>query len=174
MVLVECDLRRPSLVRDLGLQPPEGGLTTALAKNHPVSELLLGFDPELPNLLLLPAGPLPPNAAELLRSPSLEAILIELKASGVQVIIDAPPLLSVADAQGLLDHPQVDGALLVARMLHTTQDEARRTRAILDQHRLEPLGLVITGVQPEEAYGNEGVDPKAGALMPVETSGGVA
>lgn len=165
VVLVECDLRRPSLVRDLGLRRPEGGLTTALAHREPVSELLRTFDPALANLMLLPSGPLLPNAAELLRSPRLAEILSELTDGGAQVVLDAPPLLSVADAQGLLDHPQVDGAILVARTAHTTQDETRRTRAILDQHRLEPLGLVVTGVDPEEPYGAEDVGPDAPSLM---------
>lgn len=165
VVLVEADLRRPSLGRDLKLAPDTGGLTEALVHQRATSELLLQLDPRLPGLRVLPAGVLPPNAAELLRSPRLSGVLAELKATGARVIVDTPPLLAAADAQGLLDHPDVDGAILVARQGHTTADACRRTRAVLNQRRLEPLGLVVTGVEAEAPYGSDGVDPEAPSLL---------
>lgn len=159
VVLVECDLRRPSLARALGLQDSSGGLTTALVGRRPVAELLLPVSPGLAHLSLLPSGPLPPNAAELLRSPRMGTLLSELTADGTRVIIDAPPLLPVADAQGLLDHPQIDGALVVARAAQTTRDEVRRARTVFDQHRLQPMGIVVTGLHEERAYGYYGSSP---------------
>ena len=74
-------------------------------------------------------------------------MLRELAQDADLVILDAPPLLPVADAQVLLDHPQVDGCLVVARAYQTTRDEARRARAILERHGLERVGLVVNGVR---------------------------
>ncbi len=159
VVLVECDLRRPSLARHLGIDTPGGGLTTALVGRRPATELLVPVTSGLPHLSLLPSGPLPPNAAELLRSPRMSAVLSELAADGARIVIDAPPLLPVADAQGLLDQPQIDAALVVARTFQTTHEEARRGRAVLDQHRLQPLGIVVTGLPEESSYGYYGVEP---------------
>ena len=158
VVLVECDLRRPSLARSLEIADSGGGLTTALVGRRPLAELLRPVAPGLAHLSLLPSGPLPPNAAELLRSPRMAAVLAELTQDGARVVLDAPPLLPVADAQGLLDHPQIDAALVVARAFQTTRDEARRSRAVLDQHRLQPLGVVVTGLREEASYGYYGVD----------------
>lgn len=165
VVLIEADLRRPSLGRDLQIGPETGGLTEALMRRRPASQLLVQLDPRLPGLSVLPAGLLPPNAAELLRSPRFSEVIAELKLTGARLIIDTPPLLAVADAQGLLDHPDVDGAILVARQARTTVDDCRRTRAVLDQRRIEPLGLVVTGVVPETRYGSDGVDPDAPSLL---------
>ena len=159
VILVECDLRRPALARHLGIADNGTGLTTALVGRRSATELLQPVSPGLAHLSLLPSGPLPPNAAELLRSPRMGALLAELTADGSRVIIDAPPLLPVADAQGLLDHPQIDGALVVARAYQTTREEVRRSRALLNQHRLQPLGIVVTGLREEKAYGYYGVDP---------------
>lgn len=159
VVLVECDLRRPGLARHLDIGDPGGGLTTALVGHRPAAEMLRPMSPGLSHLQLLPSGPLPPNAAELLRSPRMGTLLAELTADGTRVILDAPPLLPVADAQGLLDHPQIGAALIVTRAFQTTRDEVRRARAILDQHRLQPLGIVVTGVEQESTYGYYGVDP---------------
>jgi len=172
VVLVECDLRRPALAAHLGIEQPGGGLTTALVGRRPVSELLRPVAPGLSHLTLLPSGPLPPNAAELLRSPRMGEVIAELIGDGSRVVIDAPPLLPVADAQGLLDHPQIDAALVVARAFQTTREEVRRARDVLDRHRLQPLGIVVTGLKEESAYGYYGVDPGGVAPGPPERSEG--
>jgi Mrp family chromosome partitioning ATPase len=96
---------------------------------------------------LLRSGPIPPNSAELLRSERMARVLEELAESRDLVIVDAPPLLPIADAQVLLRHDMIDACLIVARVYKTTRDQARRARAILDQHRVDRLGLVVTGVR---------------------------
>ena len=78
------------------------------------------------------------------------------------VVIDAPPLNPVADAQVLLNNPAIHAALIVARLGHTTRDQVQRARSILDRHMLQPVGLVVTGVRTPgrsgyEVYGAEPV-----------------
>lgn len=151
-VLVELDLRRPTFAEHFELDSTRG-LTTALTGHGQLSELLLEPLSDAPNLLVLPAGPLPHNPSELLGSPRLAEILAELGRSEGVVIIDAPPLNPVADAQVLLNSQAVNAAILVARIERTTRDEVRRARAILDRHIVAPVGIVVTGIRDSSRYG---------------------
>jgi capsular exopolysaccharide synthesis family protein len=152
VVLLELDLRMPTFARHFGLDPRRG-LTTALLRGEAPGDLLIEPLPEVPNLSVLPSGPLPHNPSELLASPVIGEIISELGNNGeTMVIIDAPPLNPVADAQILLNSPAVQATLVVARLNKTTRDEVRRARAILDRHMVEPIGLVITGMRDGGRY----------------------
>jgi capsular exopolysaccharide synthesis family protein len=155
VVLVELDLRRPTIAHHFGLPPGGRGLTRALTRPETTPELL--FEPlrELPNFSVLPAGLLPPNPSELLGSTNLVDVISELVTSDGIVILDAPPLNPVADAQVLLNSSAVHAAMLVARVGKTTRDEVRRARAILDRHMVEPVGIVVTGLRDASRYGYE-------------------
>jgi Mrp family chromosome partitioning ATPase len=118
-----------------------------------VSYLLQTPFSSLPNFTVLPAGRLPPNPSELLSTPATTDLLAELAGGTRTVIVDAPPLLPVADSHVLLNHPRIDSALIVARIGLTTRDEVRRARAVLERHPLQPLGLVVTGIPDAERYG---------------------
>jgi capsular exopolysaccharide synthesis family protein len=155
VVLVELDLRRPTIVHHFGLSPGGQGLTTALTHPEATAELLIEPFPELPNFSVLPSGLLPPNPSELLGSANLVDAISELASSDGIVILDAPPLNPVADAQVLLNSSIVHAAILVARVGKTTRDEVRRARAILDRHMVEPVGIVVTGLRDSSRYGYE-------------------
>ncbi len=155
VVLIELDLRRPTFAThfDLDASDPDRGLTAALTGAHEVSELLLEPLPELPQLSVLPAGRIPHNPAELLGSPRIAEIVGSVATEGGIVIIDAPPLNPVADAQVLLNNPAIHAALIVARLNLLTRDAARRARGILDRHMVEPVGLAVTGLRDGSRYG---------------------
>jgi receptor protein-tyrosine kinase len=152
VTLVELDLRRPTFSQHLDVDPARG-VTDALLGNEPASFLLQTPFPSLPNFTVMAAGRLPPNPSELLGTPATTELLTELASGSRTVIVDAPPLLPVADSHVLLNHARIDSALLVARIGLTTRDEVRRARAILDRHPLQPLGLVVTGIPDAERYG---------------------
>jgi len=151
-VLVELDLRRPTLISHFGLSSRDG-LTMALVKGLNVEELLVRPFKDLPSLTVLPAGRLPPNPSELLGTPRITEILNGLSGEETLVIVDAPPLNPVADAQILLNNQSINAVLMVARAGRTTREEARRARAILNQHLVEPVGLVVTGLTDAARYG---------------------
>lgn len=152
VILVELDLRHPTLARAFRV-PGEGGVTSALLGTDP-NELLHNPVSELPNLELLAAGALPPNPAELLEAPALDVMLRSLLQDGRKtLVIDAAPLLPVADAQILLNKPAVDATVVVARQGVTTRDHARRARMVLEGHKSATLGLVVTGHTGRDAYG---------------------
>jgi len=169
VVLVELDLRRPTFGQHLDIDPRRG-VTTALTHQAPAAELLQHPFPDRPNLAVLPAGRLPPNPSELLGSPAMEQLLEGLILEGAMVIIDAPPLLPVADAQVLLNQAAVDSSLIVARAGVTTRDEVRRTRAILERHARSPIGLVVSGLDAAEAYGYEAYSSQEPDGLPGEPS----
>jgi capsular exopolysaccharide synthesis family protein len=160
VVLVELDLRRPTFAQHFQLGPRHG-ITAALAERAGVHELLVQPFPELPNLSVLPAGQLPPNPSELLGSAVMTETLFELSNASGTVVIDAPPLNPIADAQVLLNNPAIHAAIVVARVGHTTRDQVRRARAILDRHNLQPVGLVVTGVRNASRYGYGAYQPAA-------------
>jgi capsular exopolysaccharide synthesis family protein len=152
VILVELDLRHPSLARTFGLAD-QGGVTNALLGSDP-NDLLQRPLRELPDLEVLAAGVLPPNPAELLEAPALDVMLRSLLQDGKKtLVIDAAPLLPVADAQILLNKPAVDASVVVARQGVTTRDHARRARLVLDGHGAAPIGLVVTGHTARDAYG---------------------
>jgi len=152
VVLIELDLRRPAFESHFGLGN-RSGLTSVLARNIPLADALIEPFPDLPNFSVLPAGPLPHNPSELLGSPGITEIISELAAGESMVIIDAPPLNPVADAQVLLNNHAIHGTILVARLGQATRDEVRRARMILNRHIVEPVGLVVTGLRDADRYG---------------------
>jgi capsular exopolysaccharide synthesis family protein len=164
VVLVEADLRRPTVARHLGFGAGSG-LTNVLAGSDSLADLLIQPLPELPNFSALRSGRLPPNPSELLGSTSLAEVITELMSNDTFVILDAPPLLPVSDTQELLNNSVVHGTLIVARIGRTTRDEVRLARAILNRHMVEPIGLVVTGLRDLDSYGYD-VDASAGAEPP--------
>lgn len=154
VVLVELDLRHPTFARQFSVRTREG-LTVALTRNRDVEELLVQPFDNLPNFSVLFSGPLPPNPAELLSSHKIGDLIGALAREHDVVIVDSPPLNPVADAQMLLDNPAIHAVLLVARAGKTSREAARRARAILDRHMVEPIGLVVTGLRDAARYGFE-------------------
>jgi len=163
VVLVELDLRQPSFSHHFALDPMRG-ITTALTGREDLHDLLLQPFPQLPNFQLLPAGTLPPNPSELLGSPAVSSLLADLAADDTMVVIDAPPLNPVADAQVLLNNPAIHAALIVSRLGYTTRDQVQRARSILDRHMLQPVGMVVTGVRAPGRSGYEVYGPAEPAI----------
>jgi hypothetical protein len=170
-VLVELDLRRPATFGPIELGA-ERGVTTAITGAAELDSLLVRPLPDLPNLLVLPSGSLPHNPSELLGTERVVDILSELAAGGTMVIVDAPPLNPVADTQVLLDNPAINAAILVARIDRTTREEMRQARSILDHHKVEPVGIVVTGVRDPGRYGY-GYGSYETAAGPIEAAAGL-
>jgi len=152
VALVELDLRHPTFAQQFELDPGVG-LTQTIIEGREVGQLLQRPLSDCPQLAVLPAGPLPPNPSELLGSATIAQLLGWLGERFGMVVIDSAPLNPVADAQVMLDLPAVPGVLLVARVGVTSRDEVARARAILERHKVEPLGLVVNGLIEADRYG---------------------
>ena len=165
VTIVEADLRRPKVTRYMGMVGG-AGLTNVLAGTAEVGEVLQQYGEG--NLWVLAAGPHPPNPGELLASSQMSALVEKLRAENDYVLIDAPPLLPVADASGLAVH--VDGVLLSVRYGHTRRDQVEQAAATLDRVGATKLGAILNIVPPRaetaNAYGYGYEYDKRGAHSP--------
>jgi capsular exopolysaccharide synthesis family protein len=98
----------------------------------------------VPNLSVVPTGPLPPNPAELLHSEAFEHLLAHLRKRFDRVVVDSPPIGPVTDAAIL--STKVDGTLLVVRALKTKKEPARRSVRALTDVGGRLVGVVLNAV----------------------------
>jgi exopolysaccharide transport family protein len=142
VLLVDADLRRPSVHKTLGIGP-RSGLSNVLTGSATLQQAIT-VSPVLPNLFVLPAGTPPPNPAELLASSNMKQVLDELREQFDHVVVDTPPTLSVTDAVVL--SPRVDAIILVIRSGQTTKQALRRARDILMQVNAHVTGVLLNAV----------------------------
>ncbi len=161
VALVDLDLRRPSLHKHFDLGADARGLTNALVSDIPVGDLLRPVIAGLPKLQVLPSGTALSNSGELLHSAPMARVLRDLAAMFDMVVLDAAPLLPVADTQGLLDQTAIDACVIVARAGRTTRDQVLRTRAILGRHHSQHVGLVVNGLRHDEVKYDYHAEPAA-------------
>ncbi|MGK5173600.1 polysaccharide biosynthesis tyrosine autokinase [Geodermatophilus sp. CPCC 205761] len=140
VTIVEADLRRPSVARYLGLVG-RGGLANVLMGTATLAEVTQAYGR---GLSVVTAGSRPPTSGELLASGEMTALLGPLGAANDFVLIDAPAILSVADASGLA--PTVDGVLLVVRHGSTRKDDVESAALTVRRVGGRVLGVVLNGV----------------------------
>jgi capsular exopolysaccharide synthesis family protein len=145
VILLEADMRRPTAGARLGVDPELPGLSDVLASDESAQRYLVTPLGRGSSLDVLPGGTVPPNPADLLRTGRAGDVLNELRENADIVIVDAPPLIPVADTRVLLQLPQVDAVILVGRVGTTRRDRAREARRVLLQSGRRVLGLVVTG-----------------------------
>jgi capsular exopolysaccharide synthesis family protein len=152
VVIVEADVRRPKVTKYLGLVGGVG-LTNVLAGTAELDDVLQPYGVDA--LMVLAGGPMPPNPGELLASSHMQALLDKLRGQYDYVLVDAPPLLPVADASGLAPH--VDGVLLSVRYGSTRKEQLRQAVVTVQRGGGKTLGLILNIVPPKAsaagAYG---------------------
>lgn len=163
VLLVECDLRRPTFPRRMGVNR-EPGLSDYLLGQASPQEILQmvsltepgawlqenGATQEAdseaaPHLVCIAAGSPVQTPAELLVSQRFKAFLAKVSKAYDLVVLDSSPLLAVVDPLELV--PQVDGVLVCVRVQQTTREQARAARASLATLPERPTGAVVTGLK---------------------------
>lgn len=142
VLLIDADLRRPSIHKTLGMGP-RSGLSNVLTGSATLEEAITR-SPVLPNLFILPAGTPPPNPAELLASSQMREVLAELGGKYDHIVVDTPPTLSVTDAVVL--SPRADAVILVIRSGQTTKQALRRSRDVLTRVNAKVCGVLLNAV----------------------------
>jgi len=137
-LLVDLDLRKPSLHAYFGIQPTSG-LRDYLVDESDLSEHLI--NPSIPRLVLLPAGRASNSSSETLQLPRMTRLTEELKSRYRDrvIIYDLPPLLSSPDAMAFLS--QVDAVLLVIAEGMTKKDDVRRSMDLLVNYNV--IGTIL-------------------------------
>ncbi|WP_221800653.1 GumC family protein [Oceanobacter mangrovi] len=153
-VLIDADMRRPTMAKKLGLPPNSKGLANAVAYPDTLEECIhhmeeLGID-------VIPAGPIPPNPLELLSSRNFEKLLETLRGRYQRIIIDSAPMRLVSDALYLSS--LVDGVVYVVKADSTRDKLVNSSLVKLDESNARVYGVVLNqlNVSKESRYGGYG------------------
>ena len=145
VILVDCDLRRPSLNQIFNARGAPG--FTDMMRD----DALMGKPPlqdtTVANLRLLASGTIPPNPSELLASRRMTEVIAALQQLADVVLFDAPPIVAVTDAAVLAS--KVDAVLLVVSAGKTKRDHAKKAKALLDKVNAHLIGAVLNNVKGE-------------------------
>jgi len=141
VLIIDADMHRPRIHSSLNVDNKDG-LSSLLAGT---SNLDAAIKPtSVPNLFIIPSGPKPPNPAELLTSSKCRQLLEELKARFDRIIIDSPPVLTVADAAILAN--MADGTIDVIRAGFLNIDIVLKGRQRLNETKTRIIGVVLNNV----------------------------
>ena len=174
-LLIDADLRRPTQHEKFNLPGDKIGLSNAilafsravppqspsqqfsllsspLGSTSTTSMPTVSLDPfvhavGIPNLRVMPSGPLPPNPSELLDSKAMERLFKGIEIYGAEVVIfDTPPILGLSDASILAS--KVDGVLVVADITRANKKNLKQVKEILTQANAHILGCVVNKQRP--------------------------
>jgi succinoglycan biosynthesis transport protein ExoP len=146
VLLLDTDMRRPRLHKAFGV-PNDVGISSLVVGEGTLDKAVKST--EVPNLFVLPCGPIPPNPAELLHTQAFAELL---KAAGEKfdrIILDSPPLNAVSDSAVLAT--QCDGVVLVLRAGKTNRESARRALRSLADVQATMYGAILNDLDVMDA-----------------------
>ncbi|WJY26428.1 CpsD/CapB family tyrosine-protein kinase [Sporosarcina trichiuri] len=138
VLLIDADMRKPTMHHTFHVNNGTG-LSAVLTRQAEAAEAIIPTDIE--HLSVMPCGPIPPNPAELIGSQTMKALIAQLKEQFDVIVFDAPPLLSVADAQILSN--ECDGTILVVNTGSTEKDNALKAKETLQSANARILGVLM-------------------------------
>ena len=147
ILLMDCDMRKP--VQHKLFELPNRGLSNCIATGTELADVIQKN--VVPNLDILPSGPVPPNPSELLNSPKMEEILKTVSEEYDYIFLDMPPVLVVTDAAVMAS--KVDGVIFVLSSGDLSPDDAKRAKTQLQQGGANILGVVLNKVPTRQRYG---------------------
>jgi polysaccharide biosynthesis transport protein len=141
VLIIDCDLRRPKVHKVFGVNHLHG-LSTYLSRDVEIESLVQPLP--IPNLSLLPCGPIPPNPAELISSEKMRDMMDLLTQRYDHIVIDSPPLINVTDP--VILSTMVDGVIMVVHAGKSTRDVVRRASQELTGIGAKVFGVVLNNV----------------------------
>ena len=147
-LLIDMDIRKPNIPKKLGFEATTG-VTNYLIGDCALDDIIVhreefGYD-------IIPAGTVPPNPGELIRSDKLTEMLAVLRERYDYIVIDTSPVGLVPDALALIE--QTDLTLFVIRCMETNKTFAKQTLQSLAINHKDKIHLVLTGI-PNEKHGS--------------------
>ena len=139
VILVDCDLRRPSIHKKFKVSNL-AGLSDVIIGKSDLSKVMHRYNK---NLVLLTSGKIPPNPSEMLSSKSMENLLEKLRENFDYVILDTPPVQEVTDSQIL--STKADGTILVVRAERTKKESVNNAINLLKKVNANIIGTVLNG-----------------------------
>jgi tyrosine-protein kinase Etk/Wzc len=148
-IVLELDLRKPKIIKYLKLST-KVGLSNYLIGKSSYEDVLLNSGVH-PNLFVMGSGPIPPNPSELLIQKEMRELIAYLRTKYDEIIIDAPPVGLVTDAQILAEF--ADTTIYIVRHGVTLKSQLAQFDAIYRQNKFPRLNLILNGVQVGGSYG---------------------
>ncbi|MCZ8537245.1 CpsD/CapB family tyrosine-protein kinase [Paenisporosarcina quisquiliarum] len=142
VVLVDADMRKPTAHYTFHVTNTLG-LSNLLTRQSSIEETVK--ETGVQGLDIITSGPIPPNPAELLTSISMDLLIPELKKRYDIILFDAPPTLSVTDAQVLSN--KCEGTIFVVNSKETNKDNAVKAKELLISAKAHILGVVINNFE---------------------------
>lgn len=142
-LLVDSDLRRPTINATFGIDNPQGLSNYLSERSFDVNSII--YKTSVKNLYVMPSGPIPPNPSELIGSKRMAELIKKLSEQLDLVIFDAPPVLSVTDAQ--IVSTNVDGTILVVRANKTEKAAVKEAVRLIKQVGGHIIGTVLNDVE---------------------------
>ena len=140
VILIDCDLRNPSLHKKFKISNLVGLSDVIIGK----TDLIKAVHRHNKNLVLLTSGKIPPNPSEMLSSKTMGNLLETLKESFDYIILDTPPVQAVTDSQIL--STKADGTILVVRAEKTKRESVQNAVNLLKKVNANIIGTVLNGV----------------------------
>lgn len=141
VIIIDCDLRKPTLHKKLGISNTIG-LTEYIIGKFGLNNVIQELDD---NFSVITSGKIPPNPSEVLGSKTMSELLEVLSIRYDYIILDTPPLRAVTDAQVLAG--KCDGTILVIRAEATSKDSVLKAYKELEKVRANILGAVLNGIK---------------------------
>ena len=142
VLLIDADMRKSVQHKIFGVKN-KNGLSTAVSKQHKVEDCIQKN--VMPNLDILPAGPIPPNPSELLASEQMTKILDELSTQYSVIVIDTPPVNVVTDAMELAK--DVSGIIMVLQYGKTTHEDVDEAVKKISFAQINLFGFILNGIK---------------------------
>ena len=142
VALVDFDMHKPKVHHYMGLENRQGVSNIMIGKAHLKEVVQSGAYPLLD---VVTAGPVPPNASDLILSDRMKSTIAELKASYDYVILDTPPILPISDALVLMEY--VDTALLITNVSRSSRRGIQHLEDLLSQNGLKHASFVLNGLK---------------------------
>lgn len=147
VILIDCDLRRPSVHKKF-----------KISNTHGITDMIVDTDlkhdyihtSKIDNLFILPCGTKPPNPAELLGSEKMDMLLEKLKGMCDIVLLDIPPILSVADSRIICG--KVDGVILLCAYGQSEKDLILKSKQELDKVNAKLIGTILAKVPESQSH----------------------
>lgn len=168
VVVVDCDLRRPTQHKSFPTLANDRGVSSVLSQTMGLADAVQATP--ITNLSILTSGPLPNNPGRLVESLRLRQMLQELLRSFDMVLVDAPPILAVGDALNLGRASK--GTIIVVESGRTTRRMLTDLRGRIEGSGFEPIGIVLNKVDPRSSgYGNYRAYTRLYAQRPPDVEG---
>jgi len=164
VLLMELDLRKPGLSSKFGIDNKVGFSNYTISPDLKIADIIKPLSVNK-NMFIISSGPLPPNPAETLMSEYTSVLVEELKKQFDYIIMDAPPVGIITDAQ-LLSH-YADVTLYLVRQGVTERKQLSIVNDLYKSNKMKSLGIVVNDISAKDygygyGYGNYGEEEKTG------------